>query len=84
VQRNLQQGIDEGFYRPDINPEILSIVRMALVEIAFDDRTFPQHRFRITEVQMQIFDHFVYGIVTDKGRKLYHKHKENLPETITR
>jgi TetR/AcrR family transcriptional regulator, cholesterol catabolism regulator len=25
---------------------------------------------------MHIFDHFVYGIVTDKGRKLYQKYKE--------
>jgi AcrR family transcriptional regulator len=84
VQRNLQQGIDEGYYRPELNAEIISIVRMAQVEIAFDDRTFPQHRFRLTEVQMQIFDHFVHGIVTDKGRKLYLKYKENLTETITR
>lgn len=84
VQRNLQQGITEGYYRSDINPEIISIVRMAQVEIAFDDRTFPQHRFRLAEVQMQIFDHFVHGIVSDKGRKLYEKYKQNLPETITR
>jgi AcrR family transcriptional regulator len=84
IQRNLKQGIEEGYYRPDMNPEIISIVRMALVEIAFDDKTFPQHRFRLTDVQMQIFDHFVYGIVTEKGRKLYQKYKENLTETITR
>jgi TetR/AcrR family transcriptional regulator, cholesterol catabolism regulator len=84
VQRNLQQGIDEGFFRAEINAEIMSIVRMALIEIAFDDRTFPQHKFRIPEVQMQIFEHFVYGVVTDKGRKLYEKYKQNLTETITR
>lgn len=85
VQRNLQQGIDEGYYRSEINAEIISIVRMALIEIAFDDRTFPQHRFRVAEVQMQIFDHFVHGIVTEKGRKQYERYnKENLNVTITR
>lgn len=84
VQRNLQQGIAEGYYRTDINPEVISILRMAQVEIGFDERIFPQHRFRLAEVQMQIFDHFVHGIVTDKGRKLYEKYKQNLPETITR
>jgi hypothetical protein len=36
-------------------------------------------------VQMQIFDHFVYGLVTDKGRKLYQKYKDvknHQPSTI--
>jgi hypothetical protein len=42
----------------------------------FDDNVFPTSRFKIAEVQMQIFDHFVHGIVTEKGRKLYQKYKE--------
>jgi hypothetical protein len=81
VQRNLRQGIEEGYYRQDIHIDILSIVRMALVEIAFDDKIFPQDKYRLPEVQMQLFEHFVYGIVTDKGRKLYQKFKEVNQET---
>jgi AcrR family transcriptional regulator len=81
VQRNLKQGIEEGYYRPEINTEIISIVRMALVEIAFDDKVFPPEKFKLPEVQMQIFDHFVYGIVTEKGKKLYQKCKEVNQET---
>ncbi|SKC56830.1 TetR/AcrR family transcriptional regulator [Ohtaekwangia koreensis] len=85
VKRNLEQGIAEGFYRTEINAEILSIVRMALIEIAFDDKTFSQDKFKMAEVQMQIFDQFVYGIVTEKGRKLYQKCKEkNSTEVVTR
>lgn len=85
IKRNLDQGIAEGFYRPEINTEILSIVRMALIETAFDDKTFSHDKFKMTEVQMQIFEHFVYGIVTEKGRKQYLRCKEkNTPETVTR
>ena len=76
VVRNLEQGIREGYYRPDINSEILAIVRMSIVEIAFNDKIFPQSRFKLAEVQMQIFDHFVFGLITEKGRKLYIKYKE--------
>ncbi|HEY9045473.1 MAG TPA: TetR/AcrR family transcriptional regulator [Ohtaekwangia sp.] len=82
IKRNVDQGIAEGYYRPEINAEIVSIMRMALVEIGFDDKTFPQDRFRLGEVQMQIFDHFVYGVVTEKGRKLYLKCKEDKPAEI--
>ena len=85
IKKNLDQGIAEGFYRPEINTEILSIVRMALIETAFDDKTFSHYKFKMTEVQMQIFEHFVYGILTEKGKKQYLRCKEkNAPETVTR
>lgn len=85
IKRNLDQGIAEGFYRAEINTEIISIVRMALIETAFDDKTFSHDKFKMTEVQMQIFEHFVYGILTEKGKKQYLRCKEkSAPETVTR
>jgi TetR/AcrR family transcriptional regulator, cholesterol catabolism regulator len=85
IKKNLDQGVAEGFYRPEINTEILSIVRMALIETAFDDKTFSHDKFKMTEVQMQIFEHFVYGILSEKGKKQYQQCKEkNAPETVTR
>ncbi|HEX6226160.1 MAG TPA: TetR/AcrR family transcriptional regulator [Chryseolinea sp.] len=76
VIRNLRQGIEEGHYRPEINVDIIAAMRLELVQLPFDDNVFPTSRFKIAEVQMQIFDHFVHGIVTDKGKKLYQKYKE--------
>ncbi len=81
VARNLRQGIEEGYFRPDINSNIIASMRIELVEIAFDERIFPREEFKLPEVQLQIFDHFVYGIVTDKGRKLYQNFKEELNHT---
>jgi len=84
MKRNLEQGIQEGYYRPEINAEILGIARMCLAEIAFDEKVFPQDRFKFSEVQMQLFEQFVYGIVTEKGRKLYQKYREqNFQPSIT-
>jgi TetR/AcrR family transcriptional regulator, cholesterol catabolism regulator len=84
VKRNVDRGIGEGFYRPELNAEIISILRMTMIEAAFDDRSFPHGKFKLSDVQMQVFDHFVYGIVTEKGKKLYQKYKlQNLqPSTI--
>lgn len=80
VVRNLKQGIEEGYFRGEINVDIIAAMRLELVQIAFDDRIFPPSRFRVADVQMQVFDHFVYGLVTEKGRKLYQKYKETLVE----
>lgn len=78
VVRNLKQGIEEGYYRPEVNVDIIATMRLELVQLPFDDQIFPTSRFKIAEVQMQIFDHFVHGIVTDKGKKLYQKYKDSL------
>ena len=85
VERNLKQGIEEGYFRPEINPQIMAAMRLELVQIAFDEEIFPREHFRLSEVQMQIFDHFVFGLVTDIGRKLYLIYKEvnnHQPSTI--
>ena len=76
VIRNLKQGIEEGYYRPEINPEILATMRIELVQIAFDPELFPKGKYKLADVQMQIFEHFVYGVLTDKGRKLFAKYKK--------
>ena len=73
VVRNLKQGIEEGHYRPDLNIEIIAAMRLELVQLPFNESVFPTSRFKMAEVQGQIFDHFVHGIVTEKGRKIYIK-----------
>lgn len=80
VIRNLKQGIEEGYFRPEIDKEVIANVRLEMVQLPFDDQVFPPSRFKLMDVQMQIFDHFVYGITTEKGRKLYQKYKESLVE----
>ena len=80
VIRNLEQGIEEGYFRSEIDKEVIAMIRLEMVQLPFDDRIFPPSRFKLPEVQMQIFDHFVYGITTEKGRKLYQKYKESLVE----
>jgi TetR/AcrR family transcriptional regulator, cholesterol catabolism regulator len=85
IVRNLKQGKEEGYFRPEMNPEVIAAVRLELVQMAFNDEIFPRDKFSLPEVQLQIFDHFVYGLVTDKGKKLYQKYKEvnnHQPTTI--
>jgi TetR/AcrR family transcriptional regulator, cholesterol catabolism regulator len=86
VVRNVKQGIEEGYYRPEVNAAIIAAMRLELVQLAFDEDVFPREKFRLSEVQMELFDHFVYGLVTEKGRKLYQKYKEKVnnhqPTTI--
>jgi TetR/AcrR family transcriptional regulator, cholesterol catabolism regulator len=83
VIRNLNAGINEGYMRP-VNREIMGILRVEFVQMAFNQDIFPREKYNLVEVQSQIFDHFVFGLVTEKGRKLYLKYKEHnqQPSTI--
>lgn len=71
VEENLVRGVEMGLYRAEVNPAILSIFRIECVEMGFDQSLFPMNRFQFEEVQIQFIDHFLYGILTEKGRSLY-------------
>ena len=81
VMSNLVRGKKENLYRTDINEKILSVMRVEQVQLIFDERAFPKGDFDFIEVQVQIFDHFIHGLLSDNGRKYYQsyqkKHIEN-------
>lgn len=75
IAKSLQKGISEGYFRNDINIDIISRMRMEQVQMAFNPIIFPIERINFQEIQIQLFEHFVYGIVTIKGYRLYNKLK---------
>ena len=75
ITDNLKKGIKEGYYRADIDVEVLAKLRLEQVQCAFDQQLFPATKYDLGHVQMQFFDHFVRGITTLKGHKLFNKYK---------
>jgi TetR/AcrR family transcriptional regulator, cholesterol catabolism regulator len=71
VRNSLKRGIEEGYFRPAINVDILAALRLEMIQLCFDDSVFPGTRFEFKEVQMQIFDHFIHGILTPKGLEAF-------------
>jgi AcrR family transcriptional regulator len=80
VIRNLRLGIEEGHFRADLHPDIIATLRLEQVQIAFDNHIFPHDKYNLPLVHAQIFDHFVYGLLTEKGRKLFEKYRTELKE----
>lgn len=76
VERNLIRGIEEGFYRKDINIKVIAKLRIEEVELAMSPHAFPPDKFQIADVQTSLLDHFLHGIVTIKGHKLINKYKQ--------
>jgi len=76
IINNLKKGIDDGYFRKDLNLEIMAKLRLMEIQLLFDSDMFPYSQFDFKEVQIQLFNHFVFGIVTKEGRKLYSEYIE--------
>ena len=79
ISMNLEKGIQEGLYRKEIDINILSKYRLETSLIPFNIHLFPTNKFDMLKVNLQIIEHFVYGVATLEGHKLMDKYKsENL------
>jgi AcrR family transcriptional regulator len=77
IVENIAKGIEQGYFRKEINPEAMARLRVEQVQMAFDETIFPRDKFNLKELQLLIFDHFLHGIVTEKGKTLFQQHIEN-------
>lgn len=70
----IEQGKSSGYFRNEINTEILIIQRIEQVQLAFNNDVFPRDKFDIKEIHEQLFDHFLHGILTEKGKEKYNQY----------
>lgn len=67
----LEKGKEEGVFRPEINSEILAYLRMEQMNSLFDPLKFPPSKFNLIELHLEVFEHFLFGILTEFGKQAY-------------
>ncbi len=70
----IKKGIEQGYFRKDINPEVMAALRLEEIQWTFDENIFPSDKYEFINVQIQLFDHFIYGLVTEKGYREVNKY----------
>ncbi|RYZ31115.1 MAG: TetR/AcrR family transcriptional regulator [Chitinophagaceae bacterium] len=75
ITSNLEKGIKEELYRPEIDVDVLTRLRIESVMLPFNGDVFPNNRTHLIHIEQQIFEHFLFGLVTSKGQKLIQKYK---------
>lgn len=76
IKENLRQGIKEGYFREDIDIDIVSRFRIESSLYTFQKDVFPNEFFNIINVANQLLAIYLYGIATPKGSKLINKQLE--------
>ncbi len=76
IRNNIDWGMQDGLYRPDLDADILSRFRIESLMIPFNVAVFPPAKYSLAHTSEIIIEHFIYGMATLKGHKLIQKYKE--------
>jgi len=81
VAQNLQRGIAEGFYREELNVEIITRMRLNQIDTIFtQNNLYDTTKYSLANIMVEITRHFLFGICNNEGLKLIHKYDQELKE----
>lgn len=74
MKHNLERGMAEELYRPEINVELMARFRVESMLLPFNPEFLRKVKCNLLEVEQQVITHWVYGLVTNKGYKMVLKY----------
>ncbi len=76
MRENIEQGIKEGLYRKEVNADLMARYRLESSFMIMQPSLMVSDRMSLMAVALEIGEHFMYGIMTPEGEKLYLTYKE--------
>ncbi len=74
ISTNLKRGIEEGLFLTELDIDVLTKLRMESMFLFLQQEVFPTDQYDFLKVNEIITKHFLYGILTDKGRQILSKY----------
>lgn len=84
VRENIEEGIRTGLYRADLNADFMARYRMEISLLILHPNLLVNERHDMPMVGQELSEHFLYGIMTPKGIKLYIKYKEQYLKQVSK
>lgn len=76
IKANIERGKKEGLYRNEINTNLLSKVRVETLLFPFNEDIFPRNQYSLPEIQKELLEFFLFGMVNPTGYKLILKYQK--------
>jgi TetR/AcrR family transcriptional regulator, cholesterol catabolism regulator len=83
IRNNIEWGIKDELYRPDLNIDVLSKYRIESIMIPFNVAVFPPAKYNLAKISEVIIENFTYGLATIKGYKLIQKYNEQRQKNVS-
>ncbi len=80
--QNLERGIKEELYRPELTVDIMCRYRVETMFIPFNPEFQQSLKHSLVKIEEEIIVHFLFGLVSLKGYKLIMKYKEQKEKTL--
>jgi len=71
IKQNIDRGISEGIYRPEIDAEIIARLYGEMAFSIVNHDVFSMQNFNMQEVYKQAFHYHINGILSPKGDKIF-------------
>lgn len=65
--QNLEKGVAEGYYRKDINPDIIARIYINTIDFVVSPFSFPSTKYNFTQVYLEYITYHIRGVVSEKG-----------------
>ena len=69
IKRNLEEGIQSGLYRDNLNAELVTRLYLAMVNTIMDPDHFPSSNFSYVDLHTEMMRYHIRGIASNKGRE---------------
>lgn len=83
IRDNMEWGIRDELYRPEVNVDVLCKFRLESMMTPFNVAVFPPGKYNLGSLSEEIIQHFVYGLATIKGHKLIQKYNQQRQKNLT-
>jgi AcrR family transcriptional regulator len=76
ILENLERGKKEGYYRSNLNTDVISKIYISIILSLFDQHTFPSQKYSFLSLYTEFVNYHLQGILSEKGMK-YFENKNN-------
>jgi len=73
IKENIVSGIEQGVYRPDLDPDVVAKFYISSINITMDPMLFPHNKYQFSSIYREFLNYHLRGIVSAKGLKYLEK-----------
>lgn len=73
IRENLQKGMAEGWYRMNLNADIVSRIYASALDNIMDENRFPLMQYGLLNLYSEFIRYHLHGILSPKGIEYYQK-----------
>ena len=77
VKENLITGVKEGLYRPDLNPDVISLLYVSRFRTGMDPDILPDMHFNFHSFFKELLTYHIRGIASEQGIKEFDQLKKD-------